>query len=116
MKSHLEIDNKINWDAIQSNKKVHLYRIIQETFNNINKHAQASTIIVSILNKENYILVEIYDDGIGFSLKNKKKGIGLQNMFSRAKACGGSIEIKTKIGEGTTLIIKIPTKFKSKIA
>ncbi|MBC7606046.1 MAG: hypothetical protein H7199_03710 [Burkholderiales bacterium] len=116
LKSHLEIDKEIIWDTIQSNKKIHLYRIIQEALNNVNKHAQASNIVVSILNQENYILAEIFDDGIGFSLKSKKKGIGLQNIFSRAKACDGSVEIKTKKGEGTTLIVKIPTRFKTKTA
>jgi signal transduction histidine kinase len=111
-KCHLEIDYSIHWDSIESTKKIHIYRILQEALSNSNKHAHAQNIVASILNKENHILLEIYDDGIGFSLNGKKKGIGLQNIYSRVKSCKGIIEIKTKKGEGTTLIIKIPKKAK----
>jgi signal transduction histidine kinase len=87
--------------------------MLQEALNNCNKHAQAENIVVSILNRESHILLEIYDDGIGFSFKQKKKGIGLQNIFSRAKTCGGLVEIKSNKGAGTTIIITIPIGLKS---
>lgn len=109
-KCHLEVDKSINWDLIESNKKIHIYRIMQEALNNINKHANARNIIASLHNRENDVLLEIYDDGIGFSFNEKKKGIGLQNIFSRTKAFNGTVEIKSNQGAGTTLIITIPKK------
>ena len=105
---HLEIDKAINWDLLTSFQKIHIYRIMQEAFQNIIKHAQAKNIIMSFLQEENHILLEIFDDGIGFSLKQKKKGIGLQNIFSRAKQCQGKAEIKSEVGTGTTIRITIP--------
>jgi signal transduction histidine kinase len=107
-KYHLEIDTSINWEQIEGYKKIHLFRILQESIQNTEKHAKAQNIIVSILKVENQLLAEIFDDGDGFSLKRKKKGIGLQNIFSRAKCCNGSAEIKSKINEGTTVIVRIP--------
>ncbi len=105
---HLEIDMSINWEIIEGFKKIHIFRILQEAIQNIDTHAQAKNIIVSILKNENHLLMEIFDDGNGFSLNRKKKGIGLQNIYSRAKSCKGSAEIKTKINEGTTVILRIP--------
>lgn len=105
---HLEIDKAINWDLLTSFQKIHIYRIMQEAFQNIIKHAQAKNIIMSFLQEENHILLEIFDDGIGFSLKQKKKGIGLQNIFSRAKQCNGNAEIQTDKSAGTTIRVTIP--------
>jgi len=107
-KFHLEIDASIKWELIAGYKKIHLFRIIQESIQNIHKHAAAKSVIVSILKKEEALLLEIFDDGIGFSLNKKKKGIGLQNIFSRAKSCNGNAEIKSKEGIGTTIIIRLP--------
>lgn len=110
IKCHFEVDKSINWDLIESHKKIHIYRIMQEALNNINKHSHARNIIASIHDRESDILLEIYDDGVGFSFNEKKKGIGLQNIFSRTKAFNGTVEIKSNQGAGTTLIITIPKK------
>jgi len=109
---HSEFDKRINWDLIESNKKVHIYRIIQEGLNNCNKHSQAQNIVISIFDKIDHILLEIYDDGIGFSLNAKKKGIGLLNIYSRTNTFGGAVEIITKQGIGTNIMINIPKNLK----
>ena len=105
---HLEIDREINWDWFTSFQKIHIFRILQEAFQNVNKHAQANNVIISVLQSENQLLLEIFDDGVGFSLKQKKKGIGLQNIFSRGIQCNGMVEIKSDPGSGTTIRITIP--------
>ncbi len=107
-KCHLEIDPTINWEWLTSFQKINIFRILQEAFQNTNKHAQAQNIIISFLKNENQLLLEIFDDGVGFSFKQKKKGIGLQNIYSRAKQCNGKAEVKSDLGTGTTLIITIP--------
>jgi signal transduction histidine kinase len=107
-KCHLEIERNINWEWLSTFQKIHIFRMLQEAFQNIVKHAQAKNIIISILKNENQLLLEIFDDGVGFSLKQKKKGIGLQNIFSRAKQCRGKAEINSEVGTGTTIRITIP--------
>jgi signal transduction histidine kinase len=52
------------------------------------------------------------DDGIGFDVNTKKKGIGLQNMQSRVDECEGKFEIKSKKGKGTTTIVSVPIEKK----
>jgi signal transduction histidine kinase len=54
------------------------------------------------------LLLQISDDGIGFNVNKKKKGIGLQNMLSRINECNGTFEIKSKKGEGTIIIVTVP--------
>jgi len=105
---HLEIDREINWDWLSSFQKIHIFRILQEAFQNTNKHAHANNLIISFLRSKNQLLLEIFDDGVGFSLKQKKKGIGLQNIFSRAKQCNGIADIQSAVGTGTTIRITIP--------
>ncbi|NHM05992.1 hypothetical protein G4D82_02060 [Flavobacterium sp. CYK-4] len=107
-KQHLEIDPAIDWELLSSNKKIHIFRILQEAFQNINKHSGAKSVMVSLLKRDEHILLEIFDDGDGFSFNEKKKGIGLQNIFSRAHSCGGSAQVKSRVHEGTTVIVKIP--------
>lgn len=105
---HLEIDWQIDWEKMAGYKKIHLYRILQEALQNILKHAQAKNVEVSMRKIGDCVLMEIFDDGVGFSLKNKKKGLGLQNIIARAKASDAKAVIKTKINEGTTIEITIP--------
>ncbi|MBS1535506.1 MAG: hypothetical protein JST78_10535 [Bacteroidetes bacterium] len=105
---HLEIDWQIDWEKMAGYKKIHLYRILQEALQNILKHAQAKNVEVSMRKTGDCVLMEIFDDGVGFSFKNKKKGLGLQNIIARAKASDAKAVIKTKINEGTTIEITIP--------
>ncbi|MGH2666538.1 MAG: ATP-binding protein [Flavobacterium sp.] len=105
---HLEIDTEINWDAVESTTKMHLYRIFQEALQNINKYAKAKNVRATITKLENRIHIEIADDGIGFDVKKTKEGIGLKNMQSRIKIVEGEIKVQSQKGEGTQIDIYIP--------
>jgi two-component system, NarL family, sensor kinase len=59
--------------------------------------------------KNNVILMTINDDGSGFDINKIKAGIGLKNMNSRINEINGELSIVSKIDEGTTVKIKIPT-------
>ncbi|MES2239479.1 MAG: ATP-binding protein [Bacteroidota bacterium] len=102
------IDSNIKWDLAVNSVKINLYRIMQESLQNINKYASATTIKVELKKQENNIVLMIVDDGVGFNVNLKKKGIGLQNMISRAKECNGEFSVKSKNGEGTTITVSIP--------
>ncbi|MGM8362300.1 tetratricopeptide repeat-containing sensor histidine kinase [Flavobacterium sp. ARAG 55.4] len=102
------IDSNIKWDLAVNAIKINLYRIIQESLQNINKYANATTVKVELKKQENNIVLTISDDGVGFNVNLKKKGIGLQNMISRAKDCNGDFNVKSKKGEGTTITVSIP--------
>ena len=87
--------------------KINLYRIIQECLQIINKYANAVTFSVKLKKEENNLILEIIDDGIGFNINKAKKGIGLQNIRSRTQECNGTVEINSKMGEGTIIKVAI---------
>lgn len=103
------IDTEINWDLIENNLKINLYRILQESLQNINKYANATRIKIKISEVNNTIFLTVVDDGVGFDVDLRKKGIGLQNMLARANELDGTFEIKSKKGKGTTLSVSFPT-------
>ncbi|NJM81011.1 MAG: hypothetical protein HC854_17920 [Flavobacterium sp.] len=105
-----EIDNEINWEQIDIEIKMNLYRILQEALNNCNKYANAQKINVTILKQENFVTLQITDDGIGFNENKVKKGIGLKNMFQRASIIKAELNVSSEIGKGTTVLLKIPVE------
>jgi len=102
------IDQGIKWDKVDNDLKINIYRIIQESLQNINKYAKAKNVSVNLLKDADNLHVSIIDDGIGFEVSKKSKGIGLQNISSRVATCKGTFEIKSKPGKGTTITIDLP--------
>jgi signal transduction histidine kinase len=109
------IDTKIDWDKIENAIKINMYRILQEGLQNINKYANAKSIEVDINGDKENVYLKIQDDGIGFDVNKKSKGIGMQNMISRTHDCHGIIDIHSKKGEGTRIIITVPIETKQLI-
>ena len=107
-KLYSAIDSNIKWEAMSNANKINLYRIVQESLQNINKYAQASSIKVEFKKELDNLFLQISDDGIGFNVNKAKKGIGLQNMLSRINECKGTFEIKSKRGEGTIITVTVP--------
>lgn len=105
------IDPSIKWDLIDNTVKINLYRILQESLQNCNKYAKAETIKVEFKKLDNLsLLLKISDDGEGFNVNKAKKGIGLQNIKTRTIECEGTLEIKSKKEEGTSISVTIPIK------
>ena len=82
--------------------------MLQETMQNIYKHANAKHIKISFELKNNVVLLSVEDDGSGFNVTKAKKGIGLKNINSRVKEIGGKVEIDSKIDVGTKIKINVP--------
>jgi signal transduction histidine kinase len=102
------IDEKIQWDTLGNNTKINLYRILQESLQNINKYAQAKHIHVEFKTDGDTITLKVTDDGIGFEVDTKKRGIGLQNMLSRTSESEGTFEVQSQKGKGTTVQVTVP--------
>jgi signal transduction histidine kinase len=93
-----------------SDKKttIYLFRIIQESLNNILKHSKAKNAELKLFqNLNNYSLI-ISDDGIGFNDEQNISGNGLYNIKERVNSLGGKINIETSETNGTLIIINIP--------
>ena len=92
-----------------------LFRIVQEALNNIRRHAQASEAQVVMEFAEDRIKVTISDNGRGFELSGRlddlpRSGkLGLAGIQERARLLGGTIEVQSTPGKGTTLIMEVPS-------
>lgn len=94
--------------ALREEKELLLFRIIQESVQNVVKHAQATLLVIRIGTKDDLLSVEIIDNGKGFNKANVVSGSGLGNMHERATALGGRLILTTKPGAGTTIHLQIP--------
>ena len=102
--------------------ETNLYRIIQEALNNILKHARASRVSVSLnyVNDEAVLLIE--DNGAGFDPDPESihttegSGFGLIGMKERAALVGGTLEIESRAGDGTAIMVRIPRARKVRAA
>ena len=83
--------------------EVVVYRCIHELVNNAMKYANATKIIVQIMQESDRIAFTVYDDGCGFDLPAVTQGTGLQNIRTRIASFGGQININSKTGEGTEI-------------
>lgn len=96
------------YSTIPRHLQLMVYRIVQEQFNNILKHAKAVHVHISLSVKKNHLHMHISDDGVGFDDTKKADGIGLRNMRSRVKLYNGTIHISSIAGKGTKLDLSIP--------
>jgi signal transduction histidine kinase len=87
--------------------KLCVYRVVQESLNNARRHAHARNAIVTLKQTSDAITVKITDDGAGFDLK-RTRGMGLLGMAERVKRLGGTIEIESQPGSGTTVRSELP--------
>lgn len=104
---------------LDKQKELILFRIVQETFNNILKHAGAKSIMVNIGYAPDSFNLTIKDDGKGMNLqplseeKNTNFGLGIRNMHSRAKLIGADFSMISNPGEGTEVRINLPIESKN---
>jgi signal transduction histidine kinase len=85
-----------------------VYRIAQETIENVIKHANASQITISMDEDDDEFQMSISDDGIGYREEgNKEGGFGILGIRERADLIGGELEIQSKEGEGCTVVFRL---------
>lgn len=86
-----------------------LFRIVQESLQNINKHAKASLVVIRLLYDELYVTLTIDDNGQGMRKETYKKGTGITNIRNRTATLQGTCSIASN-NEGTKLIVHVPIK------
>jgi PAS domain S-box-containing protein len=103
-----EFAYSVSDESLSDDLKLNIYRILQEQLNNIAKHAEAKKVSVSVKAGNNIIDVVVTDDGKGFDVNKKRKGIGISNMINRIKSFNGDVEIISVPGKGCRIGIKAP--------
>jgi two-component system, chemotaxis family, CheB/CheR fusion protein len=89
---------------------LHLYRIAQEAVNNAVKHSGAKNVLISLDRDSKHVCVSVQDDGKGFAVRKRGKGLGLHMMRYRANALGGELKITRRKTGGMDITCVIPTK------
>jgi PAS domain S-box-containing protein len=90
-----------------------LYRILQEALNNVEKHARAHHLTVSLKQLGDFVQLAIIDDGIGFdpgpqpARRKGKGGLGLLSMRERATYVGGTLNVTSAPGKGTSILVQV---------
>lgn len=106
--SNIKIDHYLE-DIHLDNKMydLHIFRIVQELINNSLKHGESTEISIALTEHVTHFTLKYSDNGLGFDTSNldKKAGIGLDNLKSRALIIGGDINIESKPQEGMTFTL-----------
>ncbi|MBB5336898.1 sensor histidine kinase [Pectinatus brassicae] len=111
--AEFEADESIKDIELSDNIRLALYRILQEACTNIVYHAHAINIKVTLALSDSNIIMQIADDGCGFSEEvlqtaREKRHLGLYGMQERVELLDGNFKIKSQPDKGTTIIISIP--------
>jgi PAS domain S-box-containing protein len=94
--------------SLPGKESVELLRILQEALANVRRHSGASNVEVRLRTDDEAILIEITDDGRGFDPGSARTGIGLVGMRERVEGLGGEIELRSLLGEGTKVTVRVP--------
>jgi signal transduction histidine kinase len=103
----LQIDEQVtDLDPWQTST---VFRLVQESLTNIGRHAHARKVQVSLQRQSVAYVLTVSDDGLGFDpTKIGIKSLGLQGMRERAEMLGGQLDLRTRPGNGTSIIVTFP--------
>jgi len=92
-----------------------LFRIFQESLTNVARHSMAKKVTVELLQKNDQLILSIEDDGKGFDKQKaaEMKTLGILGMRERSMMMGGSYEIKSILGKGTSVTVVLPYKLEN---
>ena len=88
-----------------------VFRIVQEAISNSRKHSKCTSIVLDIDLQDNDLWVCVTDNGCGFDVEEARDWpdrFGLASMFERVTQVGGTLDIRSQLGEGTTISVNIP--------
>jgi signal transduction histidine kinase len=98
----------INWTALESNKKITVYRVLQELLVNMKKHSQCSLVVLTFKKNQKKLQLDYSDNGVGATFDEKKSRNGLQNVENRIQAIKGTTTFETKSDKGFKVNIIFP--------
>ena len=90
--------------------KFNVYRILQNLATNIIKHSKAKNANLQVIGHEDHLTIIVEDDGVGFNTNNTNGAVGLDLIKKRAVLFDGKVEIDSKKGSGSTIIVDLPYK------
>jgi signal transduction histidine kinase len=105
---HVNIGALPGADQLPPGAQEAIFRLVQEAFANIARHARAETIWLTLSQQAKQLLIEIRDDGQGFDPRTVQRGMGLNNLQERTHSIHGTFTIESGPGKGTSITAIIP--------
>ena len=102
-----EVDENLKNAQLPMLVRKNFYLIFKEAINNLVKYSGASSVLISLYEKDKEIVLSIYDNGIGIAENHESQGNGLMNMKKRAKEIRAHLRIETAIGKGTKIELRL---------
>jgi PAS domain S-box-containing protein len=112
--TRIETSIEIEENQMTDSLKTTIFRVTQEALNNVAKHSRADRVLLRLHKVSESIELTIADNGIGFEIekhkleKDKDRGFGLASMKERAELSGGSLSIRSALGQGTRIKVLWP--------
>ncbi len=94
--------------SVSADVSLCLYRVPQESLQNINKHSEAREACVTLTEADDELCLLVSDSGVGFDVQGSKRGLGLVSMEERVRLVGGTLLLKSRPGTGTDLEVRVP--------
>jgi signal transduction histidine kinase len=107
-RTDLTVRNENEIEEVEYNIRVTLFRIIQEQVKNIIKYSRAQRVSVQLWMADEQVYLLIEDDGVGFDPGQVSRGIGLANIYDRARLFNGKVDLDTAPGKGCRLMVTMP--------
>ena len=122
---HFGISAEFHSSGVKTNRlepeiETNLYPVVQEALNNVFKHSNAKNASVILERRAAEIILVVEDNGSGFEVTEINepapgRGLGIVGMRERAAIVGGTVEVESTPGTGTTIFVKVPAKFTSEV-
>ncbi len=108
-RSELEVKTEIDELPLDDAGRLTVYRLVQEALTNVAKYARAATVHVSVRGRDEWAVIDVRDDGVGFDPAAARKAAhGLAGMRFRVQSGRGELKIKSRPGHGTTIHARLP--------
>jgi two-component system, NarL family, sensor histidine kinase UhpB len=93
---------------LSADQRKNIFLIFKETINNAAKYSQASEVEINLHQQDHTLIMSIKDNGQGFDEQKVKAGNGLRNLRERAKEINATLTLKSEVGNGTEVELKVP--------
>ncbi|MEL6469329.1 MAG: sensor histidine kinase [Cyanobacteria bacterium J06623_4] len=108
MRQSFRVKLKVQLPELPQQLNYQLYLIAKEGLRNVQKHAQATQVSLTLTAVGQQVILTLVDDGCGFELANVNSGYGLQGMQERSQLLGGQLTVNSQLQKGTRLRVTVP--------
>jgi two-component system sensor histidine kinase UhpB len=109
---HVDFDDHSRDGGVRLSREIEdtVYRLVQESLNNVARHGKTDSARVDVTEDNEMLRVRVADKGNGFDPRVRTEGFGLTGMRERVTLAGGTLEVQSAPGKGTTIVASVPAR------